>query len=135
MIDITPFLDQASARYSEKWNHQRVREALMVLASGNASAEIDWEPFDENWGRVIQGSEFLGIVSAQVPLAIVTKAISDVYDFPFEEFEWVVVSVPSFHERCLQVDKLKLEKIIGRQLTDGVNYMCISALDLWWATI
>ncbi len=115
------------------WNAAKVREILAALSTSIPTSNVDWEEGDENWARLIRNGEVVVLICALAPIIFVLSKYSDTVDSVVDDCQ--IISVDSFSEQNLAVDKCLLEKLVGRELSDNVNYDKLSVDDLWWATI
>ncbi len=112
------------------WRREDVRQALEFLAG--SEFQIDWEPGDEEWGRIIDsGGSCLALICARVPLGIGNEYV-DPGRLAARIF-WM--KVHSMSEHVFEVDRRLLEEVFGRQLSDNVDYSKLSVDELWWATV
>ncbi|WP_437528483.1 hypothetical protein WME79_45525 [Sorangium sp. So ce726] len=93
---------------------------------------MDWEPGDEEWGRVIDvDGNVVGLVCARIPIG----AARD--DLPSSELpsfvEWL--QFKSMYESRYQIAPELLEGVFKRQISRNVDYASLSLNDLWWATV
>lgn len=117
---------------SDSWTNQHVRRALQKLVQQHPGSRIDWEPGDEEWGRVIDSSgAVLGLVCARIPVGaarhdLSPRALSD-------EVAWL--RFESMDERSYEIDRELLKQVFGRDLSENVDYASLSLNELWWATV
>lgn len=115
---------------SGAWNNDGVMEALKLLAGREFG--IDWEPGDEEWGRVVDsGGNVHALVCARIPLGIVREDMDTAR--MTMHVSWI--RVPSMSEQTYTVDRPLLEQVFGRQLSENIDYSKLSINDLWWATV
>ncbi|KYF72244.1 hypothetical protein BE15_18950 [Sorangium cellulosum] len=95
-------------------------------------SSVDWEPGDEEWGRVLDAdTEIVGLVCARIPIG----AVRD--DVPRSELPSGVtwIRFKSTRERHYQVAPEILEKVFGREVSRSIDYGALSLDELWWATV
>lgn len=112
------------------WSHDDVRKVLEVLAG--QAFQVDWEPGDEEWGRVVDTSGKVHVlVCSRIPLCI---GLQDRDGGRLAtRVSWMTVS--SMSEPAFEVDRRLLEEIFERSLSENINYAKLSINDLWWATV
>lgn len=130
MIDLDPAMRSAHAR-SEDWTQVRLSHALRAVVSLLPGSLIEWEPGDEEWARILLSGELVALVCAKVPLGFGLAAVTQLADL-LPQIVWVPVN--SMEEHIFSTDQTLLEQIFGREL-DTLDYSCISANELWWATV
>lgn len=117
---------------SAMWTYEKVGQALQALAVQCPGSRVDWEPGDEEWGRVVDTHGcVVGLVCARIPVG----AARD--DLPQSELPGFVMWLRfnSIHERDYQIAPEILEEIFGRRVSRNVDYGSLSLNDLWWATV
>ncbi|WP_437682784.1 hypothetical protein [Sorangium sp. So ce131] len=117
---------------SAPWTHEKVHDALQALAAHSSGSSVDWEPGDEEWGRVLDAdTEIVGLVCARIPVG----AVRD--DVPRSDLPRDVTWIPfkSTRERDYQVAPEILEKVFRREVSQNIDYGALSLDELWWATI
>lgn len=112
------------------WGHEDVQQALELLAG--SEFRVDWEPGDEQWGRVIDsGGSVRALVCARVPIGIAHEDVDEAR--LSKRVSWTLVT--SMREKLFGVDRGLLEQVFGRHLSDNIDYSRLSADELWWATV
>ncbi|WP_159397847.1 hypothetical protein [Sorangium cellulosum] len=117
---------------SATWTRENVREALQVLASYSPGSYVEWEPGDEEWGRVLDSdNEIVGLVCARIPIG----AVRD--DVPRSELPSAVTWIlfKSTSEPYYQVAPEVLKEVFRREVSRNIDYGSLSLDDLWWATV
>ncbi|WP_437609179.1 hypothetical protein WMF20_49580 [Sorangium sp. So ce834] len=117
---------------SATWTHDKVQDVLQALAARSPGSWVDWEPFDEEWGRVLDAdNKTLGFVCARVPIG----AARD--DLPTAELPSAVtwIQFRSIHDHNYRIAPEILEEIFGFEVSRNVDYEDLSMNDLWWATV
>ncbi|XYH97997.1 hypothetical protein ACMHYB_61370 [Sorangium sp. So ce1128] len=117
---------------SANWTREKVREALRALVARSPGSWVDWEPGDEQWGRVLDAdNDVLGLVCARVPIG----AARD--DVPLAELPSAVtwIQFRHMHDHRYRVAPELLEEVFGRKISRNVDYEDLSMNDLWWATV
>ncbi|WP_159397848.1 hypothetical protein [Sorangium cellulosum] len=117
---------------SSTWTHEKVLDILHALAARAPGASVDWEPGDEEWGRVLDAdNEVLGLVCARVPIG----AARD--DVPLSELPSAVVWIQfrHIHDHNYRIAPEILEEVFGFRVSRNVDYEDLSMNDLWWATV
>ena len=124
---------ETALRKKDCWG---VAEARIVLAKCRArigDSQIDWEEVDENWGRLVKDGEVILLVNALIPLAFVLSshcdALLDILG------DCLAVPVESFSSESFSVSRQLIEQVVGREVSNTVNYDHLSIDDLWWATV
>lgn len=110
------------------WTLEDVQSVLETLA--NTTFQIDWEPGDEQWGRILGTNKAQALVCARIPLGI---ALND-FDVTGVKRAMSWLTVQSMSDEAFEVDQGLLEQIFGRSLSENVDYSKLSISDLWWAT-
>jgi hypothetical protein len=121
-----------SCAASATWTHEKIRDALQALAAHSPGCSVDWEPGDEEWGRVLDAdTEIVGLVCARISIG----AARD--DVPRSELPSDVtwIRLKSTRERDYKVAPEILEKVFGREFSGSVDYGALSLDELWWATV
>lgn len=129
--DLSVFFGRGLAA-SMMWTYERVAQTLQALAIHYPGSRVDWEPGDEEWGRVVDPEgEVVGLVCARVPLGIVRN------DLPQSELPHLVewLRFKSMHDASYRVSPEILERVFGRQPSRNIDYEELSLNDLWWATV
>lgn len=117
---------------SATWTHERVDEALQALAVQSPGSRVDWEPGDEEWGRVVDtDGGVVGLVCARIPIG---AARNDISRAGLPKF-LIWIGFGSTNEPEFQVAPEILEEVFGRQVSRSINYRSLSLNDLWWATV
>jgi hypothetical protein len=129
MKDITAMLE-AALTSQIKWSREAFLGQLNSLAASVEGASIDWEEGDENWGRVLVGSEVMAIVFRLHPLMIVRSTLHD-YDAPAGV---VVLVVDDMSADVFSVDRNVAETLAGRAMSSDWDAGQFSIDALWWAT-
>ncbi|WP_437755839.1 hypothetical protein [Sorangium sp. So ce1389] len=114
------------------WTHEKVQDVLQALAAHSPGSWVDWEPFDEQWGRVLDAdNDLLGFVCARVPIG----AARD--DVPLSELPSTVawIRFRSADDHDYRIAPELLEEVFGREISRNVDYEALSMNDLWWATV
>ncbi|XXY17783.1 hypothetical protein WME88_57110 [Sorangium sp. So ce216] len=117
---------------SATWTHEKVQDVLQALAAHSPGSWVDWEPFDEEWGRVLDAdNKVLGLVCARVPIG----AARD--DVPLAELPSLVtwIQFMYMHDHRYRVYPELLEEVFGRKISRNVDCEDLSMNDLWWATV
>ncbi|WP_437577320.1 hypothetical protein [Sorangium sp. So ce887] len=117
---------------SAAWTHEKVHDTLQALAVHSPGSSVDWEPGDEEWGRVLDAdTEIVGLVCARIPIG----AVRD--DVPRSELPNDVtwIRFTSTRERDYQVAPQILEKVFRREVSRMIDYGALSLDELWWATV
>lgn len=128
MTDLTSsFL--SAAREGQRPTVTGILSVLTGLAREVGGA-VDWEPGDEEWGRVLLGGDVVALVCARVPLVLVRLTTPAHSLLGFE-----VVVVNDFASQEYRVDRGLLESIFGRPLSPHVDWEGMSIDELWWATV
>lgn len=123
-------LFRAARSYPGEWSRNDVQEMLEVLAG--PGCQIDWEPGDEEWGRVVDTcGDVRALVCARAPICIGLESVEAAR--PGTAVSWL--TVPSMSEPIYEVDRRILEEMFGRPLSVSVDFSKISIDDLWWATV
>lgn len=134
MIELTEMFKVAWS--SSFWTQESVRRVLDAIRNDLEESSLDWEPKDEEWGRVLVGQEVKALVCARVPVAvligtdwsqdlIVGLTRSGVAIIHTEDYEAVEYSV----------DRATLESIFERPLSENVDFSRCSINDIWWSTV
>jgi len=131
-FDLTPSFKAAKER-STDWGLAAASGIMNAIALMIPNSVVDWEPGDEEWGRVLVGQKVRGLVHARMPLAFLVTPVAVPEDPSLSEV--VIVRVERTDTRSFRIDKDWLESILGRPLTDNVDYEALSLDDLWWATV
>ena len=118
----------ASAR-SRAWTRDDVWRALKGLTS--TGSKVDWEPGDEQWGRVLDGAGVVGLICARVPVGAVRNDVDP--RLLSDPVTWIRFN--SMNDHDFKVERELLEEIFGCALSENVNYSSLSLNDLWWATV
>jgi hypothetical protein len=131
--DVTPLL-LAAWEHHQEWSHPLVVSLLERLQLRFEGSQIDWEPGDEEWGRLLVDGQAVVLVCSRMPLAIIESLVFDHLrrDLPDE---LMVLSVPSLSTPVLMVDRKVAESMFDRELSDNVDWGGMSASDFWWATV
>ncbi|XXY17782.1 hypothetical protein WME88_57105 [Sorangium sp. So ce216] len=117
---------------SGAWTHQKVHDALQALAAHSPGSSVDWEPGDEEWGRVLDAdTEIVGLVCARIPIGAVRDDVPR-SGLP-SDVTWILFK--STRERDYQVAPQVLEKVFGREVSRNLDYGALSLDELWWATV
>lgn len=128
MTDLTG--DFTKARTLGSRDLQRTAQLLATLAR-SLGGTVDWEPGDEEWGRVLRGHDVLALVAARFPLAMVVGPHPE----PVLVAGAHVVVVPSTTAPDYRVDREELEVAFGRPISTVVDLDRLSIGELWWATV
>lgn len=131
MRDLTPLIRRAAKQASE-WSEVQVAEVLSAVASRLPNAVVDWEPGDEEWGRVLLSDSVVALVSSRFPLVFVSQSANLVTEQLPDSI--TVETVESMDASEFAVDKVLLEETFQRPLSDNIAYAHISINELWWAT-
>ncbi|WP_437634842.1 hypothetical protein [Sorangium sp. So ce854] len=129
--DLSDIFRQSRAA-SATWTHEKVQDVLRALAASSPGSSVDWEPFDEQWGRGLDaGDDVLGFVCARVPIG----AARD--DVPLSELPSDVawIRFRSTNDHDYRIAPELLEEVFGREISRNVDYEDLSMNDLWWATV
>ena len=132
MINLDESLQRA-ALGAATWSAGIAREVAANLARGPAS-EIDWdEGAGENWLRVIDGDQVVGLVSAVLPFSFVQRSEGSL---GWCDKEVVVVVVDDFDDLQLSCSPSVLCGVFGSserlKLLDLDGF---SVSDLWYSTV
>jgi hypothetical protein len=137
MYDVTE--DLLTARRHGSWPVARLVEAVSHDPA-LLSMRVDWdEAAGEDWLRILKTSMVLGLVWVPGPLVIATSGHHEIVD----EVERLTgttvrqVAVPHLDSPvlCLQTDRVG-EIWPGRDWpAEAVDPTCLSAHDLWYATV
>ena len=112
------------------WRHDDVQQALELLAG--SEYRIDWEPGDEQWGRVFDSDDLTrALVCAPVPVGIALEGTDPAR--MSARLSWLTVS--SMTDRVFSADRAVLEQVFDRKLSTNISYTRMSINDLSWATI
>lgn len=129
--DLSEFFRQGLAA-SAMWTYEKVDQALHALAVQCPGSRVDWEPGDEEWGRVVDADgNVVGLVCARIPVGIVRD------DLPQSELPSLVawLRFKSMYDTSYHVSPEILEKVFGRRISQNIDYGTLSLNDLWWATV
>jgi hypothetical protein len=123
-------LFRAGQAASGNWTSADVQQALEVLV--DPKSRIDWEPGDEEWGRIVDTDGcVLALVCVRVPVGVVREDVNATR--MSDRVSWL--RFKSMTDRAFQIDRRLLEQLFGRRLSDNVDYSRLSLNDLWWATV
>jgi hypothetical protein len=114
------------------WTHAKAGQALQALAAHRPGSRMDWEPGDEEWGRIVDADGgVVGLVCARIPIGAARDDIprSQLPDF----VTWILFK--SMDEPVYHVTPEILEEVFGRQVSRNVDDGSLSLNDLWWATV
>jgi len=117
------------------WSLPDVRALLDFIAVSRASSHIDWEPGDEEWGRVLEGNAVVAFVCAKVPLVVLHKSLIELVSSINKDGGPLVVVAESFGSESYSVDRQVLESLFGHCITVNISCDSLSITDLWWATV
>lgn len=134
MIDITPKINEAGA-LDRAWTHDEVRHALATLAGLFAEGLVDWEPGDEEWGRIVSIGKVTAYVSARLPIVIIRGDDSGPARAIASQLGIVAIAVPDFDAIAIRVDLEALSRLSPGPLSENVSYEAASVNDIWWATV
>jgi hypothetical protein len=134
MIDITPKINEAAA-LDRGWAEDEVRHALSDLASLFPEGIVDWEPGDEEWGRIVSRGEVTAYVSARLPIAFIRADDGGPARVIASRLGIVAISVPDFDATSIRVDPEVLSRLSQEPLTENVSHEAASVNDIWWATV
>lgn len=119
----------------DEWNEDYVREVLQYISGSVFRSAVDWDDGDEQWGRVLDSRELvLAFVCVPCPIVISLTTIRRLFRGD-KNWPIVAVFVEDMSTRCYSVERLVLESIFGRQLSDKVDYESISIEEIWWSTV
>lgn len=117
---------------SAAWAHENVHDALQVLAAHSPGSSVDWEPGDEEWGRVLDAdTEVVGLVCARIPIGAVRDDVPGSV-LP-SDVTWI--RFKSMRSRDYQVSPEVLEQVFGFEVSRNIDYGSLSLGELWWATV
>lgn len=123
---------QQSRPASATWTHEKVQDVLQALAALSPGSWVDWEPFDEQWGRVLDADDdVLGFVCARVPIGAARDDVP-LSDLP-SDVAWIRFRSTNDHDYRIAPELL--EEVFGREISRNVDYEDLSLGDLWWATV
>ena len=131
MIDLTPEFRIAFGRRGQ-WSTSLAQDSLDAIARC-ARGVVDWEPGDEEWGRVLVDQEVAALVHSRWPLALVVAPM--VPQPPALGPEIILMSIGSIESQDYRIDRAWLQSAVGRKLTENVDYEHIAVGELWWATV
>ncbi|MBP0030867.1 hypothetical protein [Roseofilum sp. Guam] len=117
------------------WTHKLVKDVLESLVHTIEDSIIDWEPGDEEWARLLVGTEVVAIVCAKIPLIIALENYTGQISTCFLKQEIKILVIRDFEEDQFCIDKVLLEEVFGRKMTPNISYNAFSINDLWWATV
>lgn len=122
-------LFRAGQGASGTWGYDEVWKTLEALAG--PGEEIDWEPGNEQWGRVLDVGTVIGMVCARVPVGVVQAGV------PAGRVSGRVawLRVESMDAQMYRVDRELLEQVFGGPLSNAVDYEQLSIADVWYATV
>jgi hypothetical protein len=132
MQDISSPLRRAAAD-ARHWSDDDVRIALAAVVGGAPSRTVDWDTgAGEEWGRVLEQGEVVGLVSARLPLAITRSwRLPDVEVIDVDDFEAAAL--------CAEAGALSeaFPELAALLASDSslLDLGAFSALDLWFLTV
>ncbi|MEM9541225.1 MAG: hypothetical protein AAGA60_17205 [Cyanobacteria bacterium P01_E01_bin.42] len=125
-------------RFTEKtvsnWGYREVRQVLTTLVRNIGDTEVDWEPRDEEWARLLVNREVVALICAKIPLIIMLKIYKERAKSLIAQ-ESKILLIADFDEPIFCVSVELLEEIFGRKMTSDISYEALSIQDLWWATV
>ena len=130
-IDITAVLKRAwSCRAA--WTREQFESLLKRMADAGHGATVDWDcGAGENWGRLVQSGEMIGILCLRCPIAFIKQGVF-APTLNVEGVEFLVV--PTMEAPQYAVDRSVLEELVGRKVSVNWEPSKCSIQDLWWAT-
>lgn len=133
--DVSPAIRRAVA--AGPWDPDGTpREVLRSLVEHIGGSSADWDDgAGEGWGRVVVGGEVAAYLCMLAPLAIVVAGTSRDVLAALECREISVVHVRDMASEELCVDRAAVTALAGRDVSDNVDYSCMSAEELVWATL
>lgn len=129
--DLSEFF-QRGLEASATWTREKSGEVLHALATACPGARVDWEPGDEEWGRVLDSDgRVAGLVCARIPVGL---ARADVPESGLSSaVTWL--RFESIDQHDYRISPHILEKVFGRPVSRNIRYHAMSLNDLWWATV
>jgi hypothetical protein len=130
--DITTEFEDAATRAAD-WTHADVATLLEAVTNEHPHAQADWEPGDEEWGRVLDpdGEHVIALICAKLPLGFI-RGEAPVLRSP-HRFVWI--SAESMDAASYRVVPEVLDRLFGRAVSRNLTYDEVSAQDIWWATV
>lgn len=133
MIDISSKIHEALTSGVE-WTTSDVKDLLQKLSEQIKGSCVDWEPGDEEWGRVLSLGKEVAFVSAKLPFAIIHANMFDRSRNPIR-LGVVCVFVESFTEDVILVDRVLLSFLGSRPIPEGFAQNATNVIDIWYATV
>ncbi|MCC6527425.1 MAG: hypothetical protein IT373_32560 [Polyangiaceae bacterium] len=131
MTDLTKTLLAAVATAGH-WDEAAVADTLGALVAKLPGSRVDWEPGDEQWGRILTSdNQVAAILCVRFPMGVALTNLWGV-NLPGGVC-WVMVD--DMFSPGFSVERGALEAAFGRKITDNVNLGQLSINDLWWATL
>lgn len=113
------------------WTEADATRVLEALRDRWPGSRIDWEPGDEEWGRVFHERDgVVGMVCARAPIGA-ARARDEPDELP-DGVAWL--RFESTTDASYSLDRRVLEPIFTR-VSDVVDYAALSLDDLWYATV
>ncbi|MBB6485620.1 hypothetical protein [Rhizobium lusitanum] len=133
MIDISDAFRDA-LKLKGSWNQILFSTLLASLGEKVPDGCTDWEDGVENWGVVFNGEEVISFVCEPIPIAFVKRRFSKDLNAIMNRFGVIHVDAEEFDAEIYRVDKTILKDVFV-DVTDVVDYKCISLKDIWYATV
>lgn len=134
MIDITRQV-RAFANGRLGWTSAHSLEIARAVA-WVINAKISWDPrAGEEWIKIVDGAQGLGIISTTGPLAVVVCDIAKAATEISSELEFIVV--PDLHDSILTADQAPLIQAFGERMVTSPAFCSnrFSAEELWFASL
>lgn len=118
MKDLSSII-RAASKEAPEWSELEVADVLSSVDAHISNAVVDWEPCDEEWGRVLVSDRVMAVVSSRFPLAVVLQNVNLVRERLPENL--TVQRVESMEASEFAVDKMLLEEVFERALSDNLD--------------
>lgn len=137
--DLSPSFRLVAARRS-RWDEGRFAAALRALEEALPGCDVDWEPDDEAWARLLDKDQVRAVLRISAPLAFLigTETVTADLARLLEEQGVVAIRAQSWEDEEFRLDDPSTRSPIGLSWDDSPNATKTSSFslsDLWYETV